>query len=123
MGNVILPSAKQIAVARAYVEGLEADRVRLHESEAKLQHTVWEVTQLAGYNRAMYQILKEIVESSDQGLMYRLEHAIKKAGDVLDANTPMHEDVWQCPCGHSKYDHDENGCQFLVCKPICGGGE
>lgn len=110
-------------VARAYVEGLERDRARLHEAEANLQKTVWEVTQLAGYNRALYRALKDIVESFDAGLAYRLGEAMKTGADVLEANAPIFEDVWQCPCGHSKYDHDEEGCQFLVCKPICGGSE
>lgn len=115
------PSPRQVAVARAYVEGLERDRIHLAEAESRLQQTVWEVTQLAGYNRALFFVLKEIVEARDAGLTYRFEDALKKAADVLDANKPIFEDVWQCPCGHSKYDHDEKGCQFLGCKHICGG--
>src|SRR5690348_16056822 len=117
--EVIRGKAKQIAVAAAYVQGLERDRARLGEVEASLQHTIWEVTQLSGYNRALYQILKEIVESHEQGQVYRLEKVLRTGGDVLDANRPIFEDVWQCPSGHSKYDHDDNGCEFLVCKPIC----
>lgn len=118
---ILRPSAKQVAVARTYIEGLERDRTHLAEVEASLQRTVWEVTQLAGYNRALYRILSEIVEAHEQGQSYRLEQALRTGADVLDANKPIFEDVWQCPCGHSKYDHDENGCEFLVCAPICGG--
>lgn len=122
LSKVVLPKTRTLSVARAYVEGLERDRARLAETEENLQKTVWEVMKLAGYNRAMFQLLSEIVSAHDAAHSYRLGGAIERAAEVLAANKPIYEATWQCPCGHSVYDHDEDGrCLYLVCVPICGG--
>lgn len=116
--QVLKPTPRQVAVAQAYVAGLERDRKRLSSTEEKLQQTVWEVVQLGSYNRALYQLLHQIVQNFDKG--FTNLDLINRAESLLEANRPLYESVWSCACGHSKYDHDDNGCMYLGCIPICG---
>lgn len=114
----LLPSRRQVHVARAYVAGLEQDRVRLRDKEAQLTKTTWEVIRLGAYNRALVLAVTKVLSDLDQGrydpsLVDRIENLIADSKLVYD-------DIFECACGHSKYDHDDSGCLYLGCKSICG---
>lgn len=107
-----------MVVARAYIQGLERDRILLLSTQEKITETVWEVIQLGGYNRALYQLMHQIIQAYDAGSL--TPDLVSAAEDLLAANRPLFEKLWSCPCGHSVYDHDEKGCMYLGCRAICG---
>ena len=49
-----------------------------------------------------------------------LYYLIDRARELIRESHKVYEQVFLCPCGHSKYEHDEKGCQYLGCKHICG---
>lgn len=48
------------------------------------------------------------------------EDELARVENLLSDNKKLSDRIWNCPCGHSKYDHDEKGCLYLGCRPICG---
>ena len=115
------PSIRQVAVARAYVQGLEDDRLRLKDTEERLTHTTWEAIQLGMLNRALVRLLGELLNNLDAGkhdpdLFDRIENLLEDSRHVTGG-------IFECECGHSVYDHDERGCLYMGCKPICGRNE
>lgn len=114
------PTPRSQAYARSYVEGLERDRARLLKFEDEYNNVVWEAVQLGAYNRAMFQSLLQLMESLKYGTL-RAE-LLDRIDVLLEEARPLYESIYECECGHSKYDHDEKGCQFLGCLKICGKG-
>lgn len=114
----VTPNVRQVAVARKYVEGLEADRKRLNEAEQTLQRTMWEAIQLANYNRSLNIAIHLLLRAMESGRLS--DDELARIEDLVSDNEKLVGDVWGCLCGHSKYDHDEKGCLYLGCKPICG---
>jgi hypothetical protein len=61
-----------------------------------------------------------------------LRKALKEALDHIKDDDTMWDDDWNrlaalltghietCSCGHLMTDHDQRGCCWLHCKPICG---
>jgi hypothetical protein len=115
-----VPGARSQMYARSYIDGLERDRRRLLQFEQEHNNVVWEAVQMGAYNRALFQSLAQLMEGIKFGhlrneLLDRIEVLLQEA-------RPLYESIYECECGHSKYDHDERGCQFLGCVSICGTG-
>ena len=113
--EVLRPSPRQIAVARAYVDGLERDRSRLHSIEEELGRATWEALQLVNLNRVLRQALGNLLHSGmgSASLVQDAEEILAASGEILDP-------LFACPCGHSKLDHDREGvCQFVHCRKVC----
>lgn len=114
----VKPNLRQVAVARAYVQGLESDRKSLHTTEQQLNDTIWLAVQLGAYNRALYKALDQAMAALETG---RLDSDFLDRVEALLAHTrSLNDGIWICACGHPTYDHDDLGCQYLGCKPICG---
>lgn len=113
-----IPGTRSRLVARTYVEGLERDRKELLRFEHELNSTIWEAVQLGAYSRALRLNLGALYTAVETGTIP--EGLMDQIADLLEDSGELHESIYECECGHSKYDHDENGCQFLGCIPICG---
>lgn len=118
--EVLRPSPRLIEVARAYVEGLENGARRLEQVEGDLDNAIFQAATMSNYNRALSRILAEIaVIVRDEGVITG-DH-LDNIDEILAINQTFSEDIFTCACGHSVFDHDDKGCQYIVCKPICGG--
>jgi hypothetical protein len=119
--ETLVPATRQVSVARAYVGGLEADREKLRSLEEQYDKLLWEVVNLASYTRALYLAtanMYAMIEGDrkvSEDFMERVEDLL-----LLDRAGKTYAETYLCECGHSKYDHDEKGCQYLGCAPICG---
>lgn len=113
-----VPSLRQVAVARAYVQGLEEDRERLHKLEETVTSQIWEIVSLGSFNRALQRVLTRFLADLEQGKYDPGLHDL--AEQLLGEAKLVHDQIFTCPCGHSKWDHDEGGCVYLGCKHICG---
>lgn len=118
----LVPNIRQVAVARAYVVGLEADRQRLELVEKQLAQATWETVNLGAFNRGLTRALVELVHQVESGQV-RDESLLDRIEDLLRDYSKIYSAIWTCECGHSKYDHDENGCMYLPCRHICGSQE
>lgn len=107
--------------ARTYVEGLERDRQELQVREQELNATIWEAVQLGAYNRALFRSMQQLLGQISRGEIQ--PEFLDQVETLLQEVKPLYESIYECECGHSKYDHDEQGCQFLGCIPICGVGK
>lgn len=88
------------------------------QMERELNRIIWEAVQLGAYGRAMERALGQLSKSVETGQdSYELREEIEK---LLTAVNPLMAEIYECACGHSKYDHDEDGCLWLGCRPICG---
>lgn len=102
-----------IDVARSYVEGLERDREHLRELEQKYDRLIWELIQISAYAKALYVALHGFA----QGQLPNWE----RVEELLNTDRRAYSEIWNCPCGHHRYDHDEDGqCEYLACRKICG---
>lgn len=113
-----VPSIRQIAVARAYVQGLEIDRGKLHKLEEVANEQTWEIVKLGSYNRALHRALTKIMTDLNQG-RFDPDHW-SRTEDLLGDVATLYDVIFPCACGHSKWDHDQDGCLYLTCKAICG---
>lgn len=86
--------------------------------EQGVNETTWEMIQLSSYSRALYIALYQLLRDVENDKVS--DELLGRISDLLEADAKVYDDVWSCPCGHSKYDHDELGCQYRGCKPICG---
>lgn len=116
--EVLVPTPRQVAVARAYVDGLERDRELLRDLEERTAAATWEMIQLAAYSRALFVALYQLLRDVENGTPS--EELLERISDLLQADAKVYDEVNSCACGHSKFDHDESGCQYLGCKAICG---
>lgn len=106
-------------VARAYIDGLERDRSKLHEMEQHYDRQVWELIQISAYAKALYTALHQFRQAAENGVL-RAE-TLERIDDLLAADRRVYFDIWACECGHHRYDHDEDGrCLFFGCRHICG---
>lgn len=110
-------SNRQVAVAKAYIDGLERDRRLLHESDEKLTQTIWEAAKLAVYSQTLTTALDGILKGLEAGTFSA--ELLDSAENLVSGSKELLADVFKCPCGHPTFDHDENGCNFLHCKSIC----
>lgn len=119
-GNRVLTGTdRRVHLARSYVEGLEERSQRLDQLQAEMMELNWEAINLAGHCLAQQRVLKTLMAHLDHiGWPNAKLEAI--TSEVYDGVQSLLDRVWSCPCGHSKFDHDELGCAYLGCKPICG---
>jgi len=117
--EVLRPSPRLIEVARAYVEGLENGARRLEQVEADLDKIVFQAATMSNYNRALSRVLAQISLLVKDGKPITEDH-LDNITEILAINQTYSEDIFTCACGHSTFDHDDKGCQYIVCKPICG---
>ena len=114
-GDLNVPSMRQVAVARAYVQGLEEDREKLQDIRGHLITSTWEVIRLVAFNNAVVLALRRTMdENSPPDEDFEARRAM-----LLEEAAFLREEVVICPCGHSKYDHDDKGCMYLQCRGIC----
>jgi hypothetical protein len=113
--EVTVPSLRQVAVARAYIQGLESDRERLQQIQQSLIDSGWEVVRLASFTKALVRVIRELRDDgapADEEFEDRVRYLLDEADRLV-------EEAYLCPCGHSKYDHDEKGCMYLQCRGVC----
>ena len=102
-----------IDVAKAYVTGLERDRAQLRHLEENYDRLLWDLIQISAYAKALYTALYTI----SQGNLPNWE----RVDELLNTDRKTYAEIWNCPCGHHRYDHDEQGrCEYLACRKICG---
>ena len=117
--EVLRPAPRKIEVARSYVLGLEADSRELLTAQADLGKIIWQAATISNHNRTLQRMLEGVRDLVAQGVT-PTEYHLEQIDEVLKVNQMMSEEVFTCLCGHSTFDHDEKGCQFLGCRPICG---
>lgn len=117
--EVMRPSPRLIEVARAYVDTLERDSRRLVETEEQLSRVIFQAATISNHNRTLQRLVVEVLKLAAAGQPLTQDH-IDQMEEVLKVNQMMSDSVFICACGHSTFDHDDLGCQFIGCKPICG---
>jgi len=113
------PSPRLIEVARAYVEGLENKARQLETVQRDLDEVIFQAATMANYNRTLTRVLAQITELVVDGKPITEDH-LMNITEILETNQIWSNDIFVCSCGHSMFDHDAYGCQYLRCKPICG---
>ena len=117
--ELLRPSHRQVAYAHAYVTGLENDREKLHQVEESLNRATWEAVQLGVYNRHLTLAIRDILADLDSGRYDPMKR--ERIEDLVADSTKVYDELFVCACGHSVYDHDENNrCNYLTCRHICG---
>lgn len=117
--EVLRPSPRLVEVARAYVDGLENGQRKLEQLELDLNRLTFTAATMSNYNRALSRVLADIAVLVKQGKPITEDHLLNIT-EVLEVNQMASDDVFTCACGHSTFDHDEKGCQYTGCRPICG---
>lgn len=117
--EVLRPSPRLVEVARAYIDGLENGQRRLEQIEQDLNRLTFQCATISNHNRALQRVLEGVISLSKAGQALT-EDQLANAREILTVNQLMAEDIFTCECGHSKFDHDDKGCQFTGCRPICG---
>ena len=117
--EVLRPSPRLVEVARAYVEGLENGARRLERVEGDLDKVIFQAATMSNYNRALSRVLAQIAALVKADKLITEDHLLNIT-EILSINQTQSDDIFTCACGHSVFDHDDKGCQYTGCKPICG---
>lgn len=112
---------RRLEVAKAYVEGLEATRSRYQGLQADHMRLNHEAITLAAHVITLSKLLREILrEIPEETLVVLLGDSFEVvAHEVLDNTASLLEEVYSCPCGHSIFEHDADGCSYLHCRKVC----
>ncbi len=76
----------------------------------------WEIVKAKTKSQALARGLADLIDAYDKSVL--TDDVINTARVFLEEHN-----VVTCPCGHLDVDHDEEGCLFLGCRPICGKEE
>jgi len=113
--ETMIPHSRKIEVARSYVFNLEAKAMAYEALKADHMRLNSEAIDLAAHCLTLQRALQLVVESEQ--VTGQLQVVLD---EILDGADSLLVKVWECACGHSKFDHDDLGCMYLGCRPICG---
>jgi len=80
-----------------------------------LQTTVADQQVLA---QALWRLLEDVVIALKENKVNDV--AIARLDELVRESWPEVKRTLVCECGHVNADHDDKGCTYIGCKPICG---